>query len=59
MHANTASAWLTLEGHKGEVTGVTVTPDGQRAVTSSWDRTLIVGDLDHGQRLRTLEGHRA
>ena len=34
-----------------------VTPDGQRAVSASWDNTLKVWDLDSGRELRTLEGH--
>jgi hypothetical protein len=32
----------TLEGHSGFVSGVAVTPDGQRAVSASWDKTLKV-----------------
>ena len=34
-----------------------VTPDGQRAVSASWDNTLKVWDLDSGRELRTLTGH--
>ena len=36
-----------------------VTPDGQRAVSASWDNTLKVWDLESGRALRTLEGHSA
>jgi hypothetical protein len=46
----------TLEGHSAWH-GVAVTPDGQRAVSASWDRTLKVWDLETGRALRTLEGH--
>ncbi len=46
----------TLEGHTGSVTGVAVTPDGRRVV-SSGDETLKVWDLESGNCLRTLEGH--
>jgi len=34
-----------------------VTPDGQRAVSASDDRTLKVWDLASGRELRTLSGH--
>jgi WD40 repeat protein len=49
----------TLEGHSGFVDGVAVTPDGRRAVSASWDKTLKVWDLESGSMLRTLEGHTA
>ena len=49
----------TLEGHSGFVDGVAVTPDGKRAVSASWDKTLKVWDLETGRMLRTLEGHSA
>jgi WD40 repeat protein len=49
----------TLEGHRGFVDGVAVTPDGRRAVSASWDKTLKVWDLETGRTLRTLEGHTA
>ncbi len=47
----------TLEGHTSLVTSVSVTPDGRRAVSGSWDKTLRVWDLESGQCLRTLQGH--
>jgi WD40 repeat protein len=47
----------TLEGHMGWVTSVAVTPDGQRVVSASHDRTLRVWDLETGHQLRKLEGH--
>ena len=37
--------------------GVAVTPDGQRAVSASDDKTLKVWDLGSGRELRTLTGH--
>src|ERR1039458_4834768 len=47
----------TLKGHSYLVRSVAVTPDGQRAVSSSSDGTLKVWDLASGRALRTLEGH--
>jgi len=47
----------TLEGHEHGVTSVSVTLNGQRAVSTSWDRTLRVWDLETGRCLRVLEGH--
>ncbi len=47
----------TLEGHSVGVGSVSVTPDGRRAVSGSWDKTLRVWDLESGRCLRTLEGH--
>ncbi len=47
----------TLEGHSGSVTSVSVTPDGQRAVSGSHDATVRVWDLESGECVRTLEGH--
>ena len=44
----------TLAGHTDSVYGVAVTPDGQRAVSASEDKTLKVWDLASGRELRTL-----
>jgi WD40 repeat protein len=46
-----------LDGHKGMVNAVAVTPDGQRAVSASDDRTLKVWELASGRELRTLTAH--
>ncbi len=48
---------MTLQGHKGHVNSVALTPDGQEAVSGSSDNTLRAWDLRSGKRLRTLEGH--
>ena len=34
-----------------------VAPDGKRAVSGSYDRTLKLWDLERGETIRTLEGH--
>jgi WD40 repeat protein len=50
----------TLTGHSDGVTAVAVTPDGRRAISASYDRTLKVWDLDQtsfGLEERTLTGH--
>ncbi len=47
----------TLIGHAGWVNAVAVTPDGQRAISASHDRTLKVWNLASGRELRTLKGH--
>ncbi|WP_437330327.1 WD40 repeat domain-containing protein [Sorangium sp. So ce381] len=46
----------TLPGHSGNVTACSISPDGQRIVSASDDRTLKVWDLATGQLLSTLEG---
>ncbi len=43
------------EGHTDGGNGVAVTADGRRAVSTSWDLTLKVWDLETGSALRTLE----
>ena len=44
----TGRALRTLESHTYWVSGVAVTPDGQRAVSASEDKTLKVWDLETG-----------
>lgn len=41
----------TLEGHSDSVNSVAVTPDGQRAVSASYDQTLRVWDLASGRTI--------
>lgn len=57
-----ASASLSaaaLIGHGGAVTGIAVTPDGARALSASFDYTLILWDLAEARRVGTLAGHTA
>jgi WD40 repeat protein len=46
-----------LSGHSLPVTGCAISPDGTRAVSASWDKTLKVWDLRTGKELMTLAGH--
>ncbi len=41
----------TFSGHEREVTAISLTPDGRRAVSASEDRTLKLWDLETGQRV--------
>ena len=49
----------TFEGHTEWVAVVALLPDGHRALSSSYDKTLKLWDLETGKVLRTLEGHTA
>ena len=46
-----------LEGHKGRVNSVAVSPDGKWAASGSHDNTVKVWDLETGECLKTLKGH--
>jgi len=56
LHPSGTGLVRILECHNG-VARVAVTPDGQRAVSASGDRTLRVWNLANGHELRTLTGH--
>jgi len=47
----------TLAGHTGYVNCVSITPDGNAAVSGSVDDTVRLWDLKTGRCLQTLEGH--
>jgi WD40 repeat protein len=47
----------TLAGHDGPVTGVAVTPDGRRAISSSEDGRLKVWDLASGREELRIAAH--
>ena len=47
----------TLLGHTGRVGGVSITPDGYRAISCADDNTCILWNLRTGQALQTLRGH--
>ena len=46
-----------LVGHSDSVTACAVTADGRSVVSASYDRTLMVWDLESGRALATLKGH--
>ena len=48
----------TLRGHAAFVSRVAYSPDGQRMVTGSEDRTAKVWESSNGRELFTLKGHR-
>ena len=47
----------TLTGHNDEVKAVSVTPDGLKAVSASYDNTLKLWDLETGKKLLTFIGY--
>jgi WD40 repeat protein len=49
--------YLTLYGHSGAVASVTMSPDGARLATGSWDGTAKIWDAVIGRELITLKGH--
>lgn len=57
--AMAAGGFLRLEGHGGPVKGVAVSPDGERALTASFDYSVGLWDLGDGSHIRWLEGHEA
>ena len=46
------TAAKVLKGHPEPVFDVAVSPDGRRAVSGSFDNTLMVWDLESGEMLR-------
>ncbi|RJP32952.1 MAG: hypothetical protein C4547_12955 [Phycisphaerales bacterium] len=52
------NAERTLVGHRAAVSSAAVSPDGQRIVTGSEDKTARVWDAASGREMFTLEGHK-
>jgi WD40 repeat protein len=47
----------TLTGHQQPVSAIAFSPDGQQLVSSSFDKTIKLWDLNNGKCLKTLLGH--
>ncbi|MEW6349906.1 MAG: AAA family ATPase [Thermodesulfobacteriota bacterium] len=50
-------ALVNTLGHHSWVTSVSVSPDGRRVLSGTYDRTVRLWDLETGECLRTLRGH--
>lgn len=52
-----SSGGRTLAGHTERVMCVSITPDGRRVLTSSWDQTVRLWDAETGAEIRCFKGH--
>lgn len=48
---------MTFTGHTRGVSSCAFSPDGKRIVSGSWDKTLIIWDVEYGRIIKTLKGH--
>jgi WD40 repeat protein len=53
----TGDCLRTFEGHTSGVTSVCFSPNGRRALSGSYDKTMKLWDISAGACLRTFEGH--
>jgi len=54
---NVGYARRSLGGHSEPVASVTLSSDGQFALSGGWDRTMRLWDLNTGSTVRTFQGH--
>jgi len=54
---NVGYARRSLTGHSEPASSVTLSSDGQFALSGSWDRTMRLWDLNTGSTVRTFHGH--
>ena len=47
----------TLVGHSSRVTTVSITPDGSKVISGSYDNTIKIWNINTGEELKTLNGH--
>jgi len=47
----------SLGGHSEPIASVTLSSDGQFALSGAWDRTMRLWDLNTGATVRTFQGH--
>ncbi len=50
---------ILLTGHRDTVQSVAFSPDGERIVTASWDKTARVWDVATAKLIATMNGHTA
>ena len=48
-----------LQGHGGPIKSISISPDGERVLTSSFDYTIVYWDIseEKAQIIHRLEGH--
>jgi serine/threonine-protein kinase len=54
----TASVVRTLQGHRGALNGIAISPDGKTLASGSVDNTIRLWDVATGEERATLTGHR-
>jgi WD40 repeat protein len=55
--AEVRATTATLTGHTDNVMSVAIAPDGRRAASAGWDRTIRVWELAAAREERRLDGH--